>query len=67
MRTAIVTRFLAASFSLAADLVNAGEAEVTTGTAATQGQVIATGLKSKAPSRSTDVAGQPMPYIHDPK
>ena len=67
MRTAIVTRFLAVSFSLAAAFANAGEAEVKIGTTPNQGQVIATGLKSKAPSRATDVAGQPMPLINDPK
>ena len=67
MRTAIVTRFLAVSFSLAAAFANAGEAEVKIGSTPTQGQVIATGLKSKGPSRATDVAGQPMPLINDPK
>jgi hypothetical protein len=58
---------LAVSFSLAAAFANAGEAEVKIGSTPTQGQVIATGLKSKGPSRATDVVGQPMPLINDPK
>ncbi|MEY4612200.1 MAG: hypothetical protein RL179_173 [Planctomycetota bacterium] len=65
MRTAIVTKFLAVSFFLTTSIVIAVEPEAITNP--TQGKVVATGLKSKGPSRASEIPGQTMPLINDPK